>query len=261
MLYYDRATVCVSSQVGCAMGCVFCATGQMGFTRNLSPGEIVEQVLVFSRWLRQHPYHRRPPAPPRPPAAAAHPAAARPPPWAADRRPAPPVPMRGRRRPPACAAPAPPAGPPPAPPAPPRPLDAVTNVVFMGMGEPLLNYDNLWQAIHTLNSPDALVLGARRMTVSTVGVVPRIRRFTHEDLAVNLAISLHAPNDALRSRLVPLNEKYPLADLMAACREYIARDQAPADLRVRADRGRERQPGSAPTNWAGCSRACWCMST
>jgi 23S rRNA (adenine2503-C2)-methyltransferase len=184
MLYYDRATVCVSSQVGCAMGCVFCATGQMGFTRNLSPGEIVEQVIVFSRWLRQHPY-QPPPMPVPPP------------------RPLPPRAPQGR------------------PPAPPRPLDAVTNVVFMGMGEPFLNYDHLWQAIRTLNSPDGLVLGARRMTVSTVGVVPRIRRFTHEDLAVNLAISLHAPNDALRSRLVPLNEKYPIADLMAACREYI----------------------------------------
>jgi len=168
MLYYDRATVCVSSQVGCAMGCVFCATGQMGFTRNLSPGEMVEQVLVFSRWLRQHPYT-----------------------------------------------------PPALPAAPLRPLGAVTNVVFMGMGEPFLNYDHLLQAIQTLNSPDGLVLGARRMTVSTVGVVPRIRRFTHADLPVNLAISLHAPNDALRSRLVPLNDKYPLAELLAACREYI----------------------------------------
>jgi 23S rRNA (adenine2503-C2)-methyltransferase len=102
-----------------------------------------------------------------------------------------------------------------------NPNPARINLVFMGMGEPFLNYDHLWQAIRTLNSPDGLVLGARRMTVSTVGVVPRIRRFTHEDLAVNLAISLHAPNDALRSRLVPLNEKYPIADLMAACREYI----------------------------------------
>jgi 23S rRNA (adenine2503-C2)-methyltransferase len=224
MLYYDRATVCVSSQVGCAMGCVFCATGQMGFTRNLSPGEIVEQVIVFSRWLRQHPYQPPPmpvlpsrPLPPRAPQGRSPAPLGRGP---YDRRG--PVPMRGR---PPVRMPVPPPAhvpvPPPAPPAPPRPLDAVTNVVFMGMGEPFLNYDHLWQAIRTLNSPDALVLGARRMTVSTVGVVPRIRRFTHEDLAVNLAISLHAPNDALRSRLVPLNEKYPIADLMAACREYI----------------------------------------
>jgi 23S rRNA (adenine2503-C2)-methyltransferase len=215
MLYYDRATVCVSSQVGCAMGCVFCATGQMGFTRNLTAGEIVEQVLVFSRWLRQNPY--TPPAP----------AVAPRPPVFADRRPGPP-PM-GRGPAPRAVFPARRGGPPmrvplprPLPPPAPRPLTAVTNVVFMGMGEPLINYDNLWQAIRTLNSPDALALGARRMTVSTVGVVPRIRRFTREDLAVNLAISLHAANDTLRSRLAPLNEKYPLAALMDACREYIA---------------------------------------
>ncbi|MGI8587254.1 MAG: 23S rRNA (adenine(2503)-C(2))-methyltransferase RlmN [Chloroflexia bacterium] len=223
MLYYDRATVCVSSQVGCAMGCVFCATGQMGFTRNLTPGEMVEQVLVFSRWLRQNPYN--PPAPPAPPTRPQPPPLRPMIPPPRGRRPLPagngrpgvrlPVPYRplGRRP----AQPLPPPGPPP----PPRPLDAVTNVVFMGMGEPMLNYDNLWQAIRTLNSPDALVMGARRMTVSTVGVVPRIRRFTREDLPVNLAISLHAPNDELRTRLVPLNERYPLADLMAACGEYI----------------------------------------
>ncbi len=213
MLYYDRATVCVSSQVGCAMGCVFCATGQMGFTRNLSAGEMVEQVLVFSRRLREHPY--QPPAPPAP-APAARPAA-----------PARGLPPGGRgiRSVPAGR----PGGPirsrvpvpPPAPPAPPAPIDAVTNIVFMGMGEPLVNYDALWQAIHTLNSPDGLVLGARRITVSTVGVVPQIRRFAREGLAVNLAISLHAPNDALRSKLVPLNTHYSLEQLMDACRDYI----------------------------------------
>ncbi len=186
MLYYDRATVCVSSQVGCAMGCVFCATGQMGFTRNLSAGEILEQVLVFSRWLREHPYE--PPARPAPGGG-----------WqvAPDEV----EPDRNPQH---------------------APLTAVTTIVFMGMGEPLLNYDHLWQAIRILNSPDGLGLGARRMTVSTVGVVPRIHRFIQEPVSVNLAVSLHAANDPLRSRLVPLNRRYPLADLIAACRAYIA---------------------------------------
>jgi 23S rRNA (adenine2503-C2)-methyltransferase len=186
MLYYERATVCVSSQVGCAMGCVFCATGQMGFTRNLSAGEILEQVLVFSRWLREHPYE--PPARPAPGGG-----------WQV----APDEVEPGRN-------------------AQHAPLTAVTNIVFMGMGEPLLNYDQLWQAIRLLNSPDGLALGARRMTVSTVGVVPRIYRFIQEPLAVNLAVSIHAANDTLRSRLVPLNRRYPLADLIAACKAYIA---------------------------------------
>ena len=123
MLYYDRATVCVSSQVGCAMGCVFCATGQMGFTRNLSTGEILEQVLVFSRWLREHPYE--PPARPAPGGG-----------WqvAPDEVEAQANPQHA-------------------------PLTAVTNVVFMGMGEPLLNYDHLWEAIRQLNSPDGLGWG------------------------------------------------------------------------------------------------------
>jgi 23S rRNA (adenine2503-C2)-methyltransferase len=206
MLYYERATVCVSSQVGCAMGCVFCATGQMGFTRNLSAGEIVEQVLGFSRWLRQHPY--QPPARPAP---------------GRDWRVSPDEaePMRQDHRPSTQHTPrntqhatrntqAP------------EPISGVTNIVFMGMGEPFVNYDNLMKAIRILNSPDGLALGARRLTVSTVGVVPRIRRFTREPIAVNLAVSLHAPNDELRSRLVPLNQRYPLAEVMDACREYVA---------------------------------------
>ena len=193
MLYYERATVCVSSQVGCAMGCVFCATGQMGFTRNLTTGEIVEQVLTASRWLRTRPYV--PPAKPVPGSD-----------WhispdEVDARP--PAPQAHQTTPHAA-------------------LMAVTNVVFMGMGEPFVNYDNLMRAIRILNSPDGVGLGARRMTVSTVGVVPRIRRFTQEPIAVNLAVSLHAANNTLRDRLVPLNHRYPLPDLIAACREYIA---------------------------------------
>jgi 23S rRNA (adenine2503-C2)-methyltransferase len=159
-------------------------------------------VLGFSRWLRQHPY--QPPARPVPGRD-----------WRVspdeaesvrqDRRPAPQAaahnPHSALRTP---------------------QLTGVTNIVFMGMGEPFVNYDNLMKAIRILNSPDGLALGARRMTVSTVGVVPRIRRFTQEPIAVNLAVSLHAPNDALRSRLMPLNRRYPLAEVMAACREYVA---------------------------------------
>ncbi len=149
MRYPDRATVCVSSQAGCAMGCTFCATGQGGFRRHLSSGEIVEQVV----WARR---------------------AARP--------------------------------------------DRLSNVVFMGMGEPLANYDRVWAAILRLH--EDLGLSARHVTVSTIGVVPGIRRLAQEALPVNLAVSLHAANDGARNRLVPVNRRYPLALLMEACRQY-----------------------------------------
>jgi 23S rRNA (adenine2503-C2)-methyltransferase len=207
MLYYDRATVCVSSQVGCAMGCSFCATGQMGFTRNLSTGEILEQVLWFNRWLREHPHRAVLSSDARPR-------------YTGDKPPQ--VPARratgggqsdeldlwhvnqdehsqGAT----------------------NEISAVTNIVFMGMGEPLVNYANLWGAIRMLNSPQGLGLGARRMTVSTVGVVPQIRRMAHEEIAVNLAVSLHAPNDELRSQMVPMNARFNVEELMSACREYI----------------------------------------
>lgn len=208
MLYFDRATVCVSSQVGCAMGCSFCATGQMGFTRNLTTGEILEQVLWFNRWLRLHPhralmaneakprYTGQKIAPSRPVVAPANSAGADLDLWhtngsgASD--------AGGNE------------------------ITAVTNVVFMGMGEPLVNYNNLWGAITLLNSPQGLGMGARRLTVSTVGVVPQISRLAHEEISVNLAVSLHAPNDTLRSELVPMNERYNVADLIRACRDYIA---------------------------------------
>jgi 23S rRNA (adenine2503-C2)-methyltransferase len=152
----ERNTVCISTQVGCAMGCVFCATGQMGFVRNLTAGEIVEQVIYFARQLRE----------------------------------------LGER---------------------------VNNVVFMGMGEPLLNYDATWQAIETLHDPLGFGLGARRMTISTVGWVPGLERLSREKLQVGLAVSLHAPNDEVRNQLVPLGRRYPINRLMAACREYVAR--------------------------------------
>jgi 23S rRNA (adenine2503-C2)-methyltransferase len=162
-----RATVCVSTQAGCAFGCTFCATGQMGFDRHLTAGEIVAQVLIFARELRDAP-------------------------WAA----------KGL---PGSAA-----------------IDHITNIVLMGMGEPLHNYDNVLQALRILNSSDGFNLGARHMTVSTVGLVPAIRKFSQEQLQVNLAISLHAPTDELRSKTMPINQKYPLEELIAACKEYIA---------------------------------------
>ena len=160
MEYDRRSTVCVSSQAGCAMGCGFCATGQAGFSRNLSAGEIVEQV--------------------------ARAGAAR----------------RGR------------AG--VAGGAEPRPA----NVVFMGMGEPLANYPRVWAAVEALH--DRMGISARHITLSTVGIVPGIRRLAGEALPVNLAVSLHAANDALRDELVPVNRRYPLAELAAACRDYLA---------------------------------------
>ncbi len=162
-----RATVCVSSQAGCAFGCSFCATGQMGFERHLSAGEIVAQVLHFARELRAAP-------------------------WSAAGLP-------GSQS-----------------------IDHITNIVLMGMGEPLHNYDNVLQALRILNSAEGFNLGARHMTISTVGLAPAIRRLSQEGLQVNLAISLHAPDDALRARTMPVNRKYPLAEVLAACRDYIA---------------------------------------
>jgi 23S rRNA (adenine2503-C2)-methyltransferase len=150
MHYSDRSTVCVSTQAGCAMACGFCATGQAGFDRNLTTGEIVEQVVRAARTAR------------------------------------------------------------------PRRL---SNVVFMGMGEPMANYDRVWAAIRRLH--DDLGISARHLTLSTVGIIPGIKRLATEDLPVNLAVSLHAANDALRDELVPINKRYPIAALVDACREYI----------------------------------------
>ncbi|MBI2709466.1 MAG: 23S rRNA (adenine(2503)-C(2))-methyltransferase RlmN [Actinobacteria bacterium] len=153
MRYPNRATVCVSTQAGCAMGCGFCATGQAGFDRNLSTGEIVEQVVRAGRAAR----------------------------------------AGGRR---------------------------LSNVVFMGMGEPLANYDRVWAAVRRLHGD--LGFSARHLTLSTVGIVPGIRRLAGEALPVNLAVSLHAADDGLRDELVPVNRRYPLADLADACRAYLA---------------------------------------
>lgn len=155
LMYYDeRRTLCISSQSGCGIGCSFCATGQMGFKRNLSSGEIIAQVLYYARLLDEMGEH-------------------------------------------------------------------VTNVVVMGMGEPFQNYDNVMTAINRLNDPRAFGLGARRFTISTVGLVPKIIQFADEGYQYNLAISLHTVDDTLRSKLIPINMKYPVDELISACRYYV----------------------------------------
>jgi len=168
MLYERRRTVCISTQVGCAIGCPFCATGRDGFVRNLTAGEIVAQVLHYARWLADSQGDGPDVAP------IEHPA-------------------------------------------------RVSNVVVMGMGEPLANYEATWQALETLNDPQGFALGARRITLSTVGLVPGIERLSRERLQIGLAVSLHAPTDRLRNKLVPVNRRYPLAELMAACHRYVRR--------------------------------------
>lgn len=159
MLYERRRTVCVSTQVGCPIGCPFCATGRSGFRRNLKPGEIIAQVLHFAREVKKA--------------------------------------MQNDSSKP------------------------ITNVVFMGMGEPFLNYEATLQAIRVLNDKEGFNLGARRFTISTVGIVPGIKRLAEEGLQIELAVSLHAPNDEIRDRLVPVNKGYPIRRLLIACQEYI----------------------------------------
>jgi len=154
MRYEKRRTLCISTQSGCALGCVFCATGQMGFGRHLTSGEIVEQVVLFERVLREN-------------------------------------------------------------------NDSLTNIVVMGMGEPFHNYDHTMAAMDRLNHPKGLNIGARRFTISTVGLIPQILRFANERRQINLAISLHAAEDKSRNSILPINKRYPLQDLMNACREYV----------------------------------------
>jgi 23S rRNA (adenine2503-C2)-methyltransferase len=160
MRYPGRVTMCVSSQAGCGMNCPFCATGQAGLTRNMSAGEIVDQVVAGARWLR-----------------------------------------RGEV----------PGGP-----------GRVSNVVFMGMGEPLANYKSVLGAVRRLTDPgpDGLGLSQRNVTVSTVGLVPAMDRLTGEGLSVTLAVSLHAPDDELRDTLVPVNTRWQVAEVLDAARRY-----------------------------------------
>jgi 23S rRNA (adenine2503-C2)-methyltransferase len=154
MRYADRYTTCISTQAGCAMGCVFCATGQMGFDRHLTTGEIVEQVLWFARLLKKED-------------------------------------------------------------------QSLTNIVVMGMGEPFHNYEATLAAVDRLTDPTGFAFGSRRVTISTVGLVPMIQRFAEEKRQVNLAVSLHAATDTLRSELLPINKKYPLSVLLPACHDYV----------------------------------------
>ncbi len=200
MRYDRRNTVCISSQAGCAMGCTFCATAQMGLQRNLTPGEITAQVLYFERWLRQQGdggKRGKVGSGEREATSAAGNSGLR---VTSNNAPsiAPHSPL-------------------------PAPRSRVSNIVVMGMGEPLANYANLWQALRTLTDPAGFGLGARKITVSTVGLVPGIDRFAEEDVQINLAVSLHAPNDALRATLAPINHRYPIAEVIAACRRYVAR--------------------------------------
>ena len=154
MRYEKRQTACISTQAGCAMGCVFCATGQMGFYRNLSVGEIVGQVVLMEQELAKS----------------------------------------GKR---------------------------LTNIVMMGMGEPLHNYRNTIAALDRLTDPTGINLGARKITISTVGLVSAIRKYADEQRQTPLAISLHAATDAERSALIPINKRWGIADLMDACHYYI----------------------------------------
>ncbi|MEI6512549.1 MAG: 23S rRNA (adenine(2503)-C(2))-methyltransferase RlmN [bacterium] len=147
--YEDRVSCCISTQVGCPMGCSFCATGQGGYTRNLTAGEMVEQVLIHQR-------------------------------------------LSQRR---------------------------ISHVVYMGMGEPLLNYENVIKSVHLLN--DELGIGMRHVAISTVGIVPKIKELAKLRLQLTLAISLHAADDELRERIMRVSKKWSIADLMAACKEYI----------------------------------------
>jgi 23S rRNA (adenine2503-C2)-methyltransferase len=150
-----RRTLCISTQAGCAMGCVFCATGQMGFKRHLTSGEIVAQVMFYARQLKEQD-------------------------------------------------------------------SKVTNIVLMGMGEPFHNYDNTMAAIDRLNDADGYNFGARRFTISTVGMVPAIKRFADEKRQVNLAVSLHSVDDEIRTEMMPINKRYKIEEVLDACEYYVA---------------------------------------
>lgn len=150
----NRNAVCVSSQVGCTLACLFCATGKMGFKRNLSAWEMVEQVLFFARYLNP---------------------------------------------------------------------DKITSLVYMGMGEPFLNYEEVMKSIRILNDAEGFGLGARHFSVSTAGITEGINRLAEENLEINLAVSLHAPDDNLRSKLMPINKQYPLRQIFRAVDDYIVK--------------------------------------
>lgn len=147
----SRATICLSTQVGCKFACSFCASAPFGFVRNLKTSEIIDEVLFVK--LN-------------------------------------------------------------------NPASQITNLVFMGIGEPLDNYDNVLNSIRTLNDPDAFNIGARKITISTCGIIPGIKKLEKEGMQIELSVSLHSADDAIRSKLVPINKRYPVKDLMDACKEY-----------------------------------------
>ena len=153
MQYHHGKTICVSSQIGCKMGCKFCASTGIAFVRNLTAGEIVEQILAVEQDIGE----------------------------------------------------------------------SISNIVFMGIGEPFDNYNNVMKAIRILNNPKGLNIGARHISVSTSGVVPKIYDFANEDLQCTLSISLHATNNEKRSKMMPVNNAYPIEELMKACKDYIAK--------------------------------------
>ena len=163
-----RKTVCVSTQVGCALGCTFCATGQQGFSRQLTVGEIVSQVLYMEKMARVEDEKEIRVG----------------------------IRTKGERQ-------------------------GVTNVVFMGMGEPLANYDATLAAVRVLNDEQGIHLGARNITISTVGLIPQILKLAKEELQINLAVSLHASDNPTRDQTVPVNKRYPVNQLIDACRTYI----------------------------------------
>ncbi len=153
MRYTERSTACISTQAGCAMNCAFCATGQMGFTRNLTSGEIAGQVFFFADALKKE-------------------------------------------------------------------NKKLTNLVLMGMGEPFQNYDAVMNALNLINDPAGFQFGERRITISTVGIIPKIKVFTDAKRQINLSVSLHAPTNELRDQIIPINKKYPLEALIQACSDY-----------------------------------------
>ncbi len=158
----ERTTICISSQVGCAMACDFCATGKMGFFRNLSASEILDQFTAIERDLSEH--------------------------------------------------------------------EAVTNIVYMGMGEPLANYDHTLKSVRLLSDPDGYGLSEKRITISTVGLAPRMRQLAKEGLKCNLALSLNATTDDVRTRLMPINEKYPIDEVLDAAKEWALATKRKATL-------------------------------
>ena len=183
----DRHTLCVSTQVGCAYGCRFCASGLDGWKRNLLADEIVDQILAVERWNDEQKVGAETGKIPK----------------EADR--------------------------------------LISNLVIMGMGEPLANYDNLLKALRILNAPWGAGIGARKITISTSGLAPQIRKLADEPFQFRLAISLHGATDETRNKIMPVNRKYPLKELTAACDYYLKHKGQDDHFRIYSDRGDQRR--------------------